>query len=369
MAQSKVKPNNMILAGGGSFPFPNNPEVKISIDGGEHWSNDLSGNIPGETKWITKVVTHPAESNIMYIVRSGLSENNKIYRTTNLGNTWINISGDLPNLPCWDLFTHHYIIEADTVNNLFVGTDIGVYTSTNDGINWQYASEDIPFMPVMDFDNAYNGKLRVGTNGRSAYETELPVLQLPTAPILIEPENNAELISDTVKFVWHKSYAEVTNYLFELDTTDQFSAPVFSDSTITDTTLLYTSLSLNEKYWWRVKALNSIGWGDFSEVRTFDIIVSVEDENQLPIVFSLEQNYPNPFNPVTMIRYSVPERSNVSLKIFNPLGEEIEILIEENKEAGTYEVIWNAEELPSGVYFFKIQAGSFVETKKMILLK
>jgi CubicO group peptidase (beta-lactamase class C family) len=85
--------------------------------------------------------------------------------------------------------------------------------------------------------------------------------------------------------------------------------------------------------------------------------------------FYLFQNFPNPFNPFTKIRYSVPHISNVSIKVFDILGNEIEILVKEEKPAGTYEVIWNAENLPSGVYFYKLQAGSFVETKKMILLR
>jgi len=371
MAQSKVNPNNMILAGGG---FTDYPVVKISTDGGFQWSTDLSPNIPGESRWITKVVTHPADSNTMYIVRSGLSENNKIYKTTDIGNTWTNISGDLPNLPCWDLFIHHYMIEADTVNKFFVGTDIGVYTSTNDGINWQYASEDIPFLPVMDFDFAYNGILRVGTNGRSAYETELEVLQLPAAPILISPIDSVG--ATEFEFIWTSSYPEIDWYWFEIDTTDQFSNS-FIDSTITETTYLYSNLQDGKQYWWRVKAFNLLGWGEFSEVGTFVVtITSVEDENKLPLEFSLEQNYPNPFNPITMIRYSVRERSNVSLKIFNPLGEELKLLINETKDAGTYEAVWNASNVPSGVYFYRLQAvpigrqaGSFVEIKKMILLK
>jgi len=191
----------------------------------------------------------------------------------------------------------------------------------------------------------------------------------PAAPILIEPLNNAQLDSANVKFVWHKSYAEVDNYLFELDTTDQFSAPVFSDSTITDTTLFYTSLSLNKKYWWRVKAYNLSGWGEFSEVRTFDIVVSVEDENQLPVVFSMEQNYPNPFNPSTKIKYSVPQSSNVVIKVFDILGNEVETLINEEKAIGTYELTWYAENLPSGIYFYRLQTGDFVETKKMVFMK
>jgi photosystem II stability/assembly factor-like uncharacterized protein len=368
MVQSKANPNNMILAGGGSLSFPNDPEVKISTDGGIIWI-DVTSNIPGEPKWISKVVTHPSEENTMYIVRCGLSENNKIYKTTDLGNTWTNISGDLPDLPCWDLFVHYYFDEADTIDNLFIGTDIGVYTSTNDGMNWQYASEDIPFLPVMDFDGAFNGKLRVGTNGRSAYETELETLQLPAAPVLISPSDSTDIDSTSILFVWQQSQPEVMRYWFELDTTDQFTTSIVG-SVITDTTYLYSNLQDGKQYWWKVKAFNIAGWGEFSEVRTFNtIITSVGDENQLPSEFCLVQNFPNPFNPVTIIRYSISEKNRVSLKIYNPLGEEIELLMDETKEAGTYEAVWNAGDLPSGVYFYTLQAGDFVQTKKMVLMK
>jgi Concanavalin A-like lectin/glucanases superfamily/Secretion system C-terminal sorting domain len=93
--------------------------------------------------------------------------------------------------------------------------------------------------------------------------------------------------------------------------------------------------------------------------------------------FVLSQNYPNPFNPNTQIKFSIPKSSQVTLKIINTLGEEIEILVNEEKAAGTYELSWNAANLPSGVYFYRLQAGdpstssgqSFVQTRKMILLK
>jgi hypothetical protein len=83
----------------------------------------------------------------------------------------------------------------------------------------------------------------------------------------------------------------------------------------------------------------------------------------------LSQNYPNPFNPSTKIKYSVPNSSQVVIKIFDILGNEIETLVNEEKPAGTYEVTWYAEQLPSGVYFYQLRAGSFVQTKKMLLLK
>jgi hypothetical protein len=95
--------------------------------------------------------------------------------------------------------------------------------------------------------------------------------------------------------------------------------------------------------------------------------------NELPSNFSLEQNYPNPFNPSTKIKYSVSQSSNVVIKVFDILGNEIETLVNEEKPVGTYEVTWYAESavggLPTGVYFYQLKAGNYISTKKMILLK
>ena len=100
-----------------------------------------------------------------------------------------------------------------------------------------------------------------------------------------------------------------------------------------------------------------------------EIVTSVNDEITQPTEFILEQNYPNPFNPSTKIKYSIPQSSNIAIKVFDILGNEIETLINEEKPAGTYELTWNAVNLPSGVYFYRLRSGSFVETKKMVLLK
>jgi hypothetical protein len=100
-----------------------------------------------------------------------------------------------------------------------------------------------------------------------------------------------------------------------------------------------------------------------------DGAVSVEENDINPFEFSLEQNYPNPFNPSTKIRYSIPQSSNVIVKVFDFLGNEIKTLVNEQKNTGTYEITWYADNLPSGIYFYKLIAGSFVETKKMLLLK
>jgi len=105
--------------------------------------------------------------------------------------------------------------------------------------------------------------------------------------------------------------------------------------------------------------------------RPLSEITSVEEEqiDEMPTEFLLSQNYPNPFNPSTKIKYLVPQSSNVVIKVFDILGNEIEILVNEEKPVGTYEVNWNAANLPSGVYFYQLRAGSFVQTKKMLLLK
>ena len=109
--------------------------------------------------------------------------------------------------------------------------------------------------------------------------------------------------------------------------------------------------------------------GSFS----FNNITGVED-NQLPTGYIVSDNFPNPFNPTTKIKFEIPgqvrnDNMLVTLKVFDILGNEIATLVNEEKPTGTYELNWNAANLPSGVYFYRLQAGSFVQTQKMILLK
>jgi len=103
---------------------------------------------------------------------------------------------------------------------------------------------------------------------------------------------------------------------------------------------------------------------------TYEYSIEIEIEFDFtPREFILSQNYPNPFNPSTIIRYEIPERGFVTLKVYDVLGNEIATLVNEEKSIGSYAVEFNATGLPNGIYFYQLQAGSFVETKKMILLR
>jgi hypothetical protein len=98
--------------------------------------------------------------------------------------------------------------------------------------------------------------------------------------------------------------------------------------------------------------------------------VGVHGENEIPFEMRLDQNYPNPFNPATKISYSLPQVSTVSLKVFDVMGREITVLLNnERKQAGNYAVPFDAANLPSGIYFYTLRTERFVETKKMALVK
>lgn len=99
------------------------------------------------------------------------------------------------------------------------------------------------------------------------------------------------------------------------------------------------------------------------------IVTGVEDELDMPLNYSLSQNYPNPFNPVTNINFSIPQRSNIEMIVYNTLGQKVATIINEVKEAGNYKVTFDGSNLPSGVYFYRISAGDFSQTRKLILLK
>jgi len=89
----------------------------------------------------------------------------------------------------------------------------------------------------------------------------------------------------------------------------------------------------------------------------------------IPADFFINQNHPNPFNPITKIEYGLPEASYVQISIFDILGRQVAILIDNHQAPGYHKIIWNAGDLPSGIYFYRIQAEKFTETRKMLLLK
>ncbi|MGD8305401.1 MAG: T9SS type A sorting domain-containing protein, partial [Ignavibacteria bacterium] len=152
----------------------------------------------------------------------------------------------------------------------------------------------------------------------------------------------------------------------------QFHPPIFSLTQDIGLDSIYSYFDFGDTYiTLKGCVINGIIYGDTT-------VVSVEDETlNLPSEFSLSQNFPNPFNPTTKIVFTIPvvvdakfaSRTNVILKVYDVLGNEITTLVNEEKPIGEYEVEFNGAGLPSGVYFYQLRAGSFVETKKMVYLK
>ncbi|MBK8946672.1 MAG: T9SS type A sorting domain-containing protein [Ignavibacteriae bacterium] len=141
-------------------------------------------------------------------------------------------------------------------------------------------------------------------------------------------------------------------------------------------TFQITQLEPFTKYFWRVRSIDKESSNSlWSQVWNFytSNIVSI-NELPLPNKFELKQNHPNPFNPTTKIKYSIPKEekrqmSNLKLVVFDILGREVKTLVNENKKPGNYEIVFDASNLSSGVYFYSLQSDEFIETKMMLLIK
>jgi hypothetical protein len=189
------------------------------------------------------------------------------------------------------------------------------------------------------------------------------------APALVYPAQRALLGATVVPFVWNKATNNPTGYMFHIATDSSFTFQSV-DTSLTDTTKIVLGLSAGQKYWWKVRAKNSNGWGGYSETRTFDIsLTNVPDPTALPESFILSQNYPNPFNPSTYIPYGLKYGTHVILSIFDALGQEVGRLVNEEQDAGYHEVKFDGSNLASGVYFYRLQADTYVETKRLLLLR
>jgi hypothetical protein len=177
----------------------------------------------------------------------------------------------------------------------------------------------------------------------------------------------AELIDDNVLLKWITA-TETNNSGFEIERKQYDSGWeeigfVAGHGTTTEIQhYTFTDNDVNPgKYQYKLKQIDYDGTFEYSHIVEVEILFVNE--------FSLSQNFPNPFNPSTKIEYSIPQASQVRIKVFDILGNEIETIVNEEKTAGTYELTWYAENLPSGVYFYQLQAGQHTAVKKMLLLK
>ena len=192
---------------------------------------------------------------------------------------------------------------------------------------------------------------------------------LPAKTFLITPASGANAVPRPVVFAWDGA-AGATAYRLQVAVDSIFATRVL-DSLVVGTSNTTNAFPPNtQRYWWRVAGKNTAGWGQYSDVRWFIISTSdVAQYENLPDRYTLEQNYPNPFNPSTTITYELPKSSGVRLSVHDLLGQEISVLVNERKDAGVHEVRFDASGLSSAVYFYRLHAGGFVSTKRMLVVR
>lgn len=233
---------------------------------------------------------------------------NGVSRSTNLGNQWVVINNGLTNMNLSSII-------VNTNGYVFVGSvGGGVFRSTNNGDTWSAVNNGITNNNINTLANNSSGVLFAGSVAG-----------------VFKSTNNGDL--------WSKV-----------------------NSGLIDTNYGVGVLSAANNGYLYATAHNNL----YRSVQPTFIKV---EKNNLPTDYILSQNYPNPFNPVTNIGFAIPKLTNTKISIYDATGKEVYVLVEENLSAGYYEVEWNADLFSSGVYFYKIKAGDFVQTKKMLLVK
>jgi sugar lactone lactonase YvrE len=183
-------------------------------------------------------------------------------------------------------------------------------------------------------------------------------------PYIHNQDNTATIINVSVKLICNDSW------VISISPQSKTLPDINSGSTVTTSTSFivnYEESQFPGYFNFKVEILSNdwTYWEDSIKM----VVTGIESKNLLPLTFELNQNYPNPFNPSTVISYQLPVNSQVSLKVYDILGNEVVIFVDEEKPAGTNEVEFDGSKLSSGIYFYQLKAENYYETKKMILLK
>jgi len=194
----------------------------------------------------------------------------------------------------------------------------------------------------------------------------------PVTPLLAYPLNNTGYIPVDTILYWNSSPTAV-NYDLMLARGADFAVNtiVVNAQGITDTSIIVVGMNVNTFHFWKVRAHNTFGMSNWSEVWRFKTVnpLGVDGESLMPQQYVLDQNYPNPFNPATNFRFSIPQAGFTTLRIYNLLGQQVAVVIDEYMSPGSYDVRFDASGLSSGIYLYTIRVNDFSASKKMILMK
>jgi hypothetical protein len=315
-----VSGSNIFSAISGNSSGTHGGDVFLSTNNGASWTPADSG-LPSPSDGNNAIFALAAAGENIFAA-TGVKSGFTVYRSTNNGTNWIGIDSNM---------TNYGSVRSLAVNgsDVFAGTDIGdVLFSPNGGTSWVPIDSGLAggvyaIQPV-NGSNVFVGTASGGDGGRVYLLT------------------NSGTIWDTANTGLRTSYvlslAINGGYLFA----GTFGGGGFAGDT---------------------------GAGVWKRSLTGMITAVKKNAIETPSTFSLSQNYPNPFNPTTTISFTLPSRSFVSLKIFDVLGREVSTIVYGELQAGTYNRQWNATNMASGVYFYRMQAGSYVNTKKLLLLK
>ena len=352
----------------GTYPS----DVFLSTDNGTSWTEVANSGLTEDTVALSLAVSSNETGGTNLF--AGTGQNNEfyigsrgegVYLSTNNGTSWTSINTGLTN----PSVTALAVSSNETGGtNLFAGTNGGVFLSTNNGTSWTAINTGLTNPNVTAFavsSNETGGtNLFAGTNGGVFLSTNNGTNWTAV---------NTGLGADTiiVSFAVSPNGTGGANLFVGTSpdgvflSTNNGTSWTSVNAGLGSKNLLVTSLLVNGTNLFAA-TLGSCVW-----VRPLSQMITgvKEKQNNLPTNFSLQQNYPNPFNPSTVINYSIPKTSLVTIKVYNVLGKEMATLVNEEKIAGNYSVQFSGSKLSSEIYFYRMQAGDFVQTKKLLLLK
>ncbi len=329
---SIVRSGNFLIAGGDA------PGIWLSSNNGVSWFQTISGVDADEY-----IYSFFVDGNNVY---AAIGNPSAVGISTDNGNSWTKQTSGITS--------SQLITGVAKLGSTLYAThsSLGLYVSTDNGVTWT-----LPLTGIGAQDK--NGIVSSGSN-------------------LCVAATNGVWTSTDSGTTWEHNLTTGFITGFGNDGTHLYAVGSLPPYRSSDNGISWTSVddnglvgSINNAIHFTTNyaLINTFGIGVYRRNRSEITSIKQEQIENHPEHFNLEQNYPNPFNPSTKIKYSIPTSEFVSLQVYDVLGNEVVTIVNEYREAGNYEIDFNANYLSSGVYFYKLTAGEFVESRKMILLR